>query len=47
VSTDIEEINLKIIKEADEILYTLGLLDILKKFRNPQVSGSYSLKMMT
>ncbi|WLR42273.1 hypothetical protein LC087_16335 [Bacillus carboniphilus] len=47
MSIILEENNKKIIREANEILYTLGLHDLLKKFSNPHVSGSYHLKIMT
>ncbi len=47
LNLDLEKLNEKILKEADEILYELGLNDSLKKFGNPYVSGSYLLKLMT
>lgn len=47
LSIDLEKLNTEILDEASEILYTLGLYDSLKKYGNPQVSGSYSLKLMT
>ncbi|MBS4220285.1 hypothetical protein KHA96_18445 [Bacillus sp. FJAT-49711] len=47
MSNDIEDLNLMITREANEILYTLGLFNILKKYGNPHISGSYLLKMMT
>ena len=47
MSIDLEKLNTAILDEANEILYTLGLYDSLKKYGNPQVSGSYSLKLMT
>ncbi|MGE7692386.1 hypothetical protein ACQKMI_24840 [Lysinibacillus sp. NPDC097214] len=47
MSIDLEKLNSDILDEANEILYKLGLYDALKKYGNPQVSGSYSLKLMT
>jgi hypothetical protein len=47
LNLDLHKLNEKILKEADEILYEFGLYDSLKKFGNPQVSGSYLLKLMT
>jgi hypothetical protein len=47
LSFNFDEVNEKILNEADEILYGLGLFDILGKYGNPQVSGSYLLKLMT
>ncbi|WP_214484765.1 hypothetical protein [Bacillus sp. SM2101] len=47
MSLELEKLNKEIMRESDEILYTMGLYDLLKKFGNPQVSGSYSLKIMT
>lgn len=47
LSLDLDELNKKILNEADEILYQFGLYDTLKKFGNPYVSGSYLLKLMT
>src|ERR1051326_8117974 len=34
-------------KEADEILHSKGLLQILNSFGTPHISGSYSLDLMT
>ena len=34
-------------READELLARYGLLDLLKQFGRPHVSGSYSLHVMT
>lgn len=47
MSLDLDTLNEIILNEADEILYEFGLYDSLKKFGNPQVSGSYLLKLMT
>lgn len=47
MSVDLDKLNEKILTEADTILYELGLYDLLKKFGNTQVSGSYLLKLMT
>ncbi|WP_163579211.1 hypothetical protein [Gracilibacillus saliphilus] len=47
MSKNLETLNDCIFGEVNKILYTLGLYDTLQKFGNPQVSGSYSLKMMT
>lgn len=47
MTKDLEIINSTLIKEADDILYKLGLMNVLGKFGNPHVSGSYLLKMMT
>lgn len=47
LSFNFDELNQKILNEADEILYGFGLFDTLKKYGNPQVSGSYLLKLMT
>lgn len=33
--------------EADKILYEFGLLDILQKFGNPHIVGSYRMDLMT
>lgn len=41
MDVDLETLNETILDEANEILYTLGLYDALKKLGNPQVSGSY------
>jgi len=47
LSLKLNELNQEILKEAEEILYGLELFDILKKYGNPIVSGSYLLKLMT
>jgi hypothetical protein len=47
LTLDLDELNRKILNEADEILYGFGLYETLKKFGKPQVSGSYLLKLMT
>lgn len=47
LSVDIDKLNEKILNEADTILYDLGLYDLLNKFGNTEVSGSYLLKLMT
>ena len=39
--------NIQIKKEADEILYTRGVIDILKLYGLPHISGSYELDLMT
>jgi len=33
--------------EADDLLYRRGILNILRQFGNPHLSGSYSLQLMT
>lgn len=40
-------VNLLIKKEADEILYKKGLMDILCSFGTPRIHGSYALDLMT
>lgn len=40
-------LNSLIKKEADEILFEKGLMDILRSFGTPRVSGSYALGLMT
>jgi len=40
-------LNSLIKKEADELLFEKGLLDILRGFGTPHVSGSYALDLMT
>ncbi|WP_282139199.1 hypothetical protein [Rossellomorea aquimaris] len=47
MSLKLNELNQEILNEAEEILYGLELFDILKKYGNPIVSGSYLLKLMT
>jgi len=41
------DMNLLIKKEADDILYKKGLIDILKSFGTPHIHGSYALDLMT
>src|SRR6266849_6481035 len=40
-------LNEQIKKEADDILYQKGLLQILNEFGQPHVTGSYCLNLMT
>lgn len=40
-------LNLLIKKEADEILYEKGLIDVLNSFGTPHIHGSYALDLMT
>lgn len=42
-----QDVNLIIKREADEILYKKGLLEILNSFGTPYVHGSYILDLMT
>ena len=44
---DLSQLNLKIRKEADSILYTQGLKLILDDYGTAHVSGSYELNLMT
>src|SRR2546421_4696272 len=44
---NLSELNLSIHKEADEILHRKGLLEVLKQFGTPHISGSYALDLMT
>lgn len=43
----LQNLNTAIKQEADDILYHKGLLDILKSFGTPHISGSYALNLMT
>ena len=45
--SELEDLNLALISEADIILYDYGLLEILRKYGNPIVHGSYLLNLMT
>ncbi len=47
MSLELEILNETILDEANKILYKLGLHDLLGKYGNPHVSGSYLLNMMT
>lgn len=47
MSLVLDELNNKILDEAEQILYEFGLYDSLMKFGNPHVSGSYLMKLMT
>jgi len=40
-------LNAQLKKEADEILYKQGLMDLLYPFGTPHIQGSYSLDLMT
>lgn len=40
-------LNDRIHEEADNILYKLGLIDILNKWGIPHITGSYALRLMT
>lgn len=44
---ELEKLNLTLISEADKILHDYGLLQILNKYGNPIVHGSYALNLMT
>lgn len=44
---DLEKLNSTLITEANEILHGYGLLQILSKYGNPIITGSYSLNLMT
>lgn len=44
---ELEKLNSIIMTEANEILHNYGLLQILNKYGNPIVTGSYVLKLMT
>ncbi len=44
---DLEKLNSTLITEANEILHEYGLLQILSKYGNPIITGSYSLNLMT
>lgn len=43
----LQSLNIHIKREADEILYKKGLIDILKSFGTPYLHGSYFLDLMT
>ncbi|MCW4019941.1 MAG: hypothetical protein NWF14_01745, partial [Candidatus Bathyarchaeota archaeon] len=45
--SELENLNSAIISEANTILHDYGLLDILGKYGNPILQGSYSLNLMT
>jgi len=45
--SELEDLNLALISEANIILYDYGLLEILRKYGNPIVHGSYLLNLMT
>ena len=44
---ELEKLNSTIISEANKILYDQGLLEILGKYGNPVLTGSYVLELMT
>jgi len=44
---DLEELNLKIIGEANKLLITYDLLEIMGKYGVPVTTGSYVLELMT
>ena len=44
---ELEKLNLTLISEANQILYDYRLLQILKRYGNPIVCGSYALNLMT
>jgi hypothetical protein len=44
---DLSQLNLLIQSEADDILYHKGLLEVLRKYGKPHISGSYVLDLMT
>jgi hypothetical protein len=44
---DLSNGNLRIKAHADEILYQKGLLDLLKNYGTPHITGSYELDLMT
>src|SRR5437868_8420542 len=43
----LEDLNRQIKNEADEILYTRGIFNILSSYGRPHISGSYDLNLMT
>lgn len=45
--SELRDLNLTLISEAHTILYDYRLLEILKKYGNPMVHGSYLLNLMT
>ncbi|UOQ84662.1 hypothetical protein [Gracilibacillus salinarum] len=47
MSLELEVLNKEISNEAYDILYENGFYDLLRKFGNPQISGSYFLQLMT
>ncbi|MDB5232578.1 MAG: hypothetical protein JWN76_3383 [Chitinophagaceae bacterium] len=47
MSDHLQSLNIHIKKEADEILYKKGLIDILNSFGTPHIHGSYLLDLMT
>jgi hypothetical protein len=47
MSDHLQNLNTHIKKEADEILYKKGLIDILNCFGIPHIHGSYFLDLMT
>lgn len=47
MSDDLNDMNSRIRKEADEILYDKGLFAMLKDFGKPHITGSYALNLMT
>ena len=44
---EFEKLNLVLISEANTILYDYGLLEILEKYGNSIIHGSYALNLMT
>ncbi len=47
MSNSLLQLNEAIKKEADTMLHEKGLLDLLRSFGTPHVSGSYALDLMT
>jgi hypothetical protein len=47
VNKSLLALNELIRKEADEIIYSKGLLKILSQYEIPHFTGSYSLRLMT
>jgi hypothetical protein len=47
MSENLTQLNLLIRKEADDLLYRKGVFEILSKYGNVHISGSYSLDLMT
>jgi hypothetical protein len=47
MNSSLSDLSLVIKKEADDILFERGLLNILHSFGEPHVSGSYTLGLMT
>jgi hypothetical protein len=47
MDTSYLDLNSFIKNEADEILFAKGLMNLLSEFGQPQISGSYTLNLMT